>query len=63
MSTFVTSEQTETQYKCTVYDQCEGTLHLTVHALTEDEAYSEAGIAASEQGCNHINEIVVGVWE
>ena len=48
---------------CTVYDCCEGTLHLTVEAKDEDEAYDEAGIYAAELGCRNVTEIVTGVFE
>lgn len=48
---------------CTVYDHCEGRLHIKVKAATDDQAYEEASIAAAEMGCKHVNEIVVGVHE
>ena len=50
-------------YECTVYDRCEGTLHLTVQAKDEHDAYDEAEIAAAENGCRNVTEVVVGVFE
>lgn len=50
-------------YKCTVYDRCEGKLHITVHADDDDNASELAGIAASERGCSNITEVIVGVFE
>lgn len=51
------------KYDCTVYDTCEGRVHVTVEADSEDEAYDEAGTAAAERGCKYVEEIVVGVHE
>jgi hypothetical protein len=50
-------------FPCTVYDSREGRLHLTVHACDPIEAEDEASIAAAENGCQNISEIVVGVHE
>jgi hypothetical protein len=51
------------KFDTTVYDAAEGRLHITVEADNKDEADEEAHIAASERGCQHIGEIVVGVFE
>lgn len=48
---------------CTIYDAAEGRLHVDVAASDEDAAYEEAGIAAAEQGCRAVVEIVVGIHE
>lgn len=53
----------EVSVPCTVYDRCEGRLHIQVKAATDDEADEQASIAAAEMGCSHVNEIVVGVHE
>lgn len=52
-----------TSVPCTVYDHCEGRLHIQVKAASNDEADEEASIAAAEMGCTHVTEIVVGVHE
>lgn len=51
------------KFDCTIYDMAEGTLHVTVEAVDENDAYEEAGIAASERGCANVIEVVVGVFE
>jgi hypothetical protein len=51
------------KFETTVYDAAEGRLHVTVEADNEEKADEEAHIAASERGCCHITEIVVGVFE
>ena len=51
------------KFDCTIYDMAEGTLHVTVEAADENDAYEEAGIAASESGCANVMEVVVGVFE
>jgi hypothetical protein len=50
-------------FPCTIYDAAEGRIHATVLAQNEDEADEEASIAAAERGCQHVQEIVVGVHE
>ena len=39
------------KFDCTIYGMAEGTLHVTVEAADENDAYEEAGIAASDRGC------------
>ena len=34
------------KFDCTIYDMAEGTLHVTVEAVDENDAYEVAGIAA-----------------
>jgi|GEM_PF-5350190 hypothetical protein len=51
------------KFDCTIYDMAEGTLHVTVEAVDENDAYEVAGIAASERGCANVIEVVVGVFE
>lgn len=51
------------KFDCTIYDMAEGTLHVTVEAADEHDAYEEAGIAASDRGCANVMEVVVGVFE
>jgi len=51
------------KFDCTIYDQAEGNIHVTVDAKDEDAAHDEATIAAAEHGCTHVTEIVVGVFE
>lgn len=51
------------KFDCTIYDMAEGTLHVTVEAANENDAYEVAGIAASERGCANVLEVVVGVFE
>jgi hypothetical protein len=50
-------------FDCTVYDRAEGRLHVTVCASDEEAAYEEASIAAAENGCRNVTEVVVGVFE
>lgn len=49
------------KFDCTIYDKAEGTLHVTVEAADEDEAYEEAGIAAAEHGCANVTEVIIDV--
>jgi hypothetical protein len=41
------------KFDCTIYGK----------AADENDAYEEAGIAASERGCANVMEVVVGVFE
>lgn len=47
------------KYSYTITDRCEGTINGTVHADSEDEALEEASIAAAENGCRFVEEIIV----
>lgn len=51
------------KFDCTIYDIAESRIHITVDAINEERAYEEASIAASEQGCSNITEIIVGIFE
>lgn len=42
-----------------IHDAREGTVRRDVLADTEDEALEEASIAAAENGCYHVAEIIV----
>lgn len=47
------------KYTCTIHDHYQGDFTVTVYADSEDEAQEEAEIAAAENGCTHVDEIIV----
>lgn len=51
------------KYTCTVHDLCEGSFQIEVNASSDDAAYDEASIAASERGCANIVDIIVYLSE
>lgn len=48
---------------CTIIDRYEGKLHVVVEATDEEAAHEEASIAAAEEGCRDVIEVVVGIHE
>lgn len=48
-----------TPFKYEVWDMCEGKITGQVWAYDDDDAETEAAIAASERGCSFVEEIAV----
>ena len=47
------------KYFCEIFDRCEGQVHYTVEAASEELAHDEASVHAAEVGCRDVSEIVI----